>query len=142
MLNAAFTLGRLIYGGYFAYNGVNHFKNEETMAQYAGSKGVPAADAAVLGTGALLVLGGVCVAAGYKPRAGLAMITTFLAGVTPAMHQFWNAKDQQERLSETINFTKNLALLGSTLMLMRMPRPWPASIERQRMFHDLSEPVL
>ena len=119
MLKAAHVLGQLIYGGFFAYNGVNHFQHQETMAQYADSKGVPSPQTAVLGSGALLLLGGLSVLTGYKPRAGLAMIAAFLIGATPAMHAFWTIADPQQRMGEQVNFLKNLALLGSVLMLMR-----------------------
>src|SRR5438270_817699 len=40
-MKAPFLIGRLIFGGYFIYNGINHFKQTETIAQYAGAKKVP-----------------------------------------------------------------------------------------------------
>src|SRR6185369_13563503 len=43
---AALIAGRVIFGGYFLYNGINHFLNRKMMADYARSKGVPNADAA------------------------------------------------------------------------------------------------
>jgi putative oxidoreductase len=119
MLNAAFNLGRLIYGGFFLYNGVNHFRSRESMSQYAGGKGVPTPEVAVLGSGAMLVAGGLSVISGYKPRLGLGLVALFLAGVTPVMHRFWDIEDGQQQMSEQINFMKNTALLGSALMLMR-----------------------
>jgi uncharacterized membrane protein YphA (DoxX/SURF4 family) len=47
------------------------------------------------------------------------MIAAFLLGATPAMHPFWTIADPQQRMGEQVNFLKNLALLGSVLMLMR-----------------------
>ena len=46
-MRSLFVLGRAIFGGYFLYNGINHFINESMMSQYAASKGVAAPDAAV-----------------------------------------------------------------------------------------------
>src|SRR5262245_30094867 len=86
-----FMLGRLIFGGYFVYSGVNHFLNVQTMAQYAGAKGVPLPEVAVLGTGMLLLAGGISILFGLLPRIGLACIIVFFVGVTPMMHNFWTA---------------------------------------------------
>ena len=30
-----FTLGRLLFGGFFLYNGINHFLHYKTLSQYA-----------------------------------------------------------------------------------------------------------
>src|SRR3569833_2960503 len=70
MMKIPFLLGRLAFGGFFLYSGINHFQHYKQMAQYAGSKGVPKPEAAVLGTGALLTLGGASVLLGAKPKLG------------------------------------------------------------------------
>ena len=125
---AMLSLGRLIFGGYFLYNGVNHFLNREMLSQYAGSKGVPAPDAAVIGSGVLAVLGGLSVLTGVQPKVGASMIATFLLGITPQMHDFWNVEDQQQRMSEFVNFTKNTALLGAACFAAALPEPRPGSV--------------
>ena len=61
-MTVLFLVGRILLGGYFLYNGINHFLNLGGMAQYAGMKGVPAPELAVLGTGQLLLV------AGLEPR--------------------------------------------------------------------------
>jgi hypothetical protein len=33
-----------------------------------------------------------------------------------------------QRMSETVNFTKNVALIGSTLMFLAIPQPWPYGV--------------
>jgi putative oxidoreductase len=122
-----FLLGRALVGGFYLYNGINHFTNAAMMSGYAKSKGVPAADIAVPGAGVLLTLGGLSLLTGVKPKVGAAMIATFLAGVTPMMHRFWEAEGQ-ERMGETVNFMKNVALFGSALLATQMPEPWPHSV--------------
>lgn len=121
-------LGRVIFGGYFAYNGINHFVNRSMMAAYAGSKGVPQPDAAVLGTGALLMAGGIGLVLGTRPKLSAAMITTFLASVSPVMHDFWNVEDPGQRQIELVNFSKNIALIGGACLAAAMPEPWPGSV--------------
>jgi putative oxidoreductase len=127
-----FLLGRIILGGYFLYNGMNHFVSMATMVQYAGSKGVPMPEIAVTVAGALLIVGGASIVLGLWPPLGVLCIVVFLAGVTPMMHNFWAMTDPGARLGEIVNFTKNIALLGGALGLLGVPQPWPYSVERRR----------
>jgi hypothetical protein len=43
------------------------------------------------------------------------------------MHSFWNMEGAA-RASNLVNFTKNVALLGSVLMFLLIPRPWPLGL--------------
>src|SRR6266480_3172548 len=115
-MKAPFLIGRLIFGGYFIYNGINHFKETETIAQYAGAKKVPRPREVVMATGAMMLLGGTSILLGIKPKYGAAAILGFLAGVSPSMH-------------DMINFTKNLALMGGAAALMAVEEPWPLSVQ-------------
>ena len=135
-MRALFVLGRAIFGGYFAWSGLNHFLDEKQMSHYAAAKGVAAPDVAVTGSGALLVAGGLSVLAGVKPRQGLAAIVAFLIPVSMQMHRFWDIDDPQQRMNEMINFTKNTALVGAALMLMQIDEPWPASIDNALGDHE------
>lgn len=74
-------IGRLIVGGFFIFNGLQHFMNLGMMKGYAGSEGVPAPGLAVPATGSMLVLGGLSVLLGLWPEAGLALIILFLVPV-------------------------------------------------------------
>jgi len=125
-----FVLGRFIFGGFFAYNGIKHFLHQKAMSQYAGAKGVPASASAVPATGAMLLAGGASIMAGVRPRQGLAAIIGFLIPVTLQMHRFWEEQDPNQRMSELVNFSKNVALIGAALMMMQLPEPWPASIPK------------
>ncbi|HSK43251.1 MAG TPA: DoxX family protein [Candidatus Binatia bacterium] len=127
-MKAAFLIGRLVFGGFFIYNGVNHLKERKSLGQYAETKNVPMAEAVVAATGVALIAGGTSILLGVKPKLGTAAIAGFLAGVSPVMHNFWSVKDPSQRMNEMINFSKNMALLGSALALMGVDEPWPASI--------------
>lgn len=122
---AAMLAGRAIFGGYFIYSGINHFVNRDMMTVYAKSKGVLWPKLAVLGTGAMLVAGGLSVLTGVKPKVGASLLTTFLTGVTPMMHDYWNATDPMHRMNEAVNFTKNLALIGGAAFAAAATRPCP-----------------
>jgi len=118
-----FVLGRLIFGGFFLYNGINHFKQLKGMTQYVGSKNVPNPDIAVAVSGAALLLGGASLLLGVKPKAGAAAVAAFLGTVSPIMHDFWSQEDPQQRQAEMINFSKNVALMGAALALMSVEQP-------------------
>jgi len=97
-MNAVFLIGRIVFGGFFLVNGINHFTMMRMMAAYSEAKGVPAAGPAVVVTGLLLIFGGLSVLLGFQPRLGLAALIVFLVGVTPLMHGFWQVADAQARL--------------------------------------------
>jgi putative oxidoreductase len=120
-------VGRAIFGGYFLYNGINHFLQKDQLSGYASAKGVPSAEIAVEASGAMMILGGLSLLTGYKPKLGSAAIVAFLAGVTPSMHRFWSEENPQQRQAEMINFMKNVALLGGAMLAAGRPEPWPVS---------------
>jgi uncharacterized membrane protein YphA (DoxX/SURF4 family) len=126
-MKSVFLLGRVIFGGFFLYNGINHFRQRQGMAQYTESKGVPNPDLAVTGSGVGMALGGASIILGVYPKLGTAAIAAFLATASPMMHDFWNA-DEASKQGEVINFSKNMALLGAALILMSVEEPWPASL--------------
>jgi putative oxidoreductase len=132
VMSALFVLGRTIFGGFFAYNGINHLQHSREIGQYADSKGVPAAEQAVQATGALLLIGGVSVMLGLKPRQGLAALIGFLIPVSLQMHRFWDEQDPQKRQNDMVHFMKNMALVGAALAMLEIRDPWPASVDEMR----------
>jgi uncharacterized membrane protein YphA (DoxX/SURF4 family) len=127
-MQMAFLIGRIIVGGYYIMSGIRHFTSLNETAGYAASKGVPAPKLAVAGSGVLILIGGLSVLLGYQPVIGVAAIVLFLLGVSPMMHNFWAIQDPMRKMSEMINFTKNMALLGSALMFLAIPQPWAYSV--------------
>lgn len=115
-----FIIGRVLFGGYFIYNGFGHFKNHASLTGYAKMKGVPMAGMGVVVSGILMFLGGVAVLLDVRMALGLGLIVVFLVPTTFMMHQFWKVTDPMMKMGETINFTKNIALIGSALMLIAM----------------------
>jgi len=123
----AFLVGRLLLGGYYVMNGYQHFAHLKMMIPYARSKGVPFPSVAVSVTGLLLLLGGLSLLLGVYPVVGVALIVLFLVPTTVMMHDFW-AAPQDQKMSQMINFMKNMALIGAALMLLAVPTPWPFSL--------------
>ena len=111
-------LGRIFFGGFFVFNGFNHFKMLDMMSGYAKSKGAPLPKLSVAVSGLLLLGGGVSVLFNVLPSIGLAALVLFLIPVTFIMHAFWKVQDPTAKMHEMVNFTKNLALLGAVLILL------------------------
>ncbi len=142
MRKTLFVLGRTVFGGYFVYSAINHFKNEEMMSGYAASKGVKAPDLAVLGSGVMLLAGGLSVLLGYRPRLGLATLIGFLIPTSLQMHGFWDVDDPHQQMNEMVNVMKNMALVGASLTMMQLPDRWPLSVEQGPGGERVSYPLL
>ncbi|MFY9741927.1 MAG: DoxX family protein [Candidatus Sulfotelmatobacter sp.] len=127
-MKAPFLVGRIVFGGFFLYSGIDHLLKANEMAPYAESKGVPVPNLAVKLSAIPLIAGGASLVLGVKPRIGAMAILGFLAGVSPVMHDFWAHEDPGQRQNEIINFVKNLALAGGALALMGVEEPWEASV--------------
>ena len=109
-------------------SGINHFTNAGMMSGYAKSKNVPLAYLAVVGTGVMLVLGGLSVLLGLFPVVGLVLIVVFLLPTSVVIHNFWTGHDPQARAAEQVNFLKNIALTGAALALVYGAADWPLTL--------------
>lgn len=116
----ALLIGRVLFGGLLAFQGLNHFMNLDEMAGYAGSKGIPAPKIAVAGSGGLLGLGGVGIILGVYPVVAAALLVVFFLIVTPTMHDFWTIDDEDRQQAEMVNFLKNVELLGASLLFIAL----------------------
>ena len=123
-----FLLGRILLGGYFIMSGYNHFKNHAGLTSYTQSKGVPMASEAVWSTGLMLVLGGAGILLGIYIQLSVFLLAVFLIVTTFKMHQYWKVTDQMAKMGESVNFKKNLALLGAVLMLLSISLPWAMAL--------------
>lgn len=109
--------GRLLFGAFFAFNGLNHFMKKDMMSGYAESKGVPSPEISVLLSGLLLLVGGTSIAIGAYPVVGALMVIAFLVATTPVMHDFW-AVEEDQKTDELTSFMKNTALLGGAFVFL------------------------
>jgi len=123
-----FLAGRVLYGGFFLLAGIDHFRRVEMMTPYASAKGIPLPRLGVLGSGSLLILGGLSVLLGVRPTWGALLLTVFLVPTSFLMHNYWAATDPSVRQMDQVNFKKNIALLGAAWMLLLIPQPWPLSL--------------
>jgi uncharacterized membrane protein YphA (DoxX/SURF4 family) len=124
----AFLIGRFVVGGMYASAGVANLLDLDAKAGYVASKGVFEPKALVFLASLLLVVGGISILIGLRPRLGVAAIALFLIPVTLIMHNFW-AFEGMQRVIERHGFMSNLGLLGSALMFLAIPQSWAFSLD-------------
>jgi len=123
-----YLLGRVLLGGFFIISGLRHFQHLAMMAGFTGSKGVPSPKLAVMGSGLMIILGGLSILLGIRPHWGIVLVSAFLLPVTLLMHQYWKHTDPMMRINDQVNFMKNVAILGASWMLLMIDQPWPMSL--------------
>jgi putative oxidoreductase len=111
-------IGRILFGALFLNSAIGHLTQSKAMAGYAGSKKIPAAQATVLASGALLLLGSVSVLFGLWADLGALLLLAFLVPTALFMHNFWTVSDPEARQADMIQFLKDMALAGASLMLL------------------------
>jgi putative oxidoreductase len=127
-MQVAFLIGRIIVGVYYLFGAINHVSQLNAMSGFAQSKGVPAPKLAVLASGVLLLIGGLSILTGFQPVIGVIALVLFFLPVTFMMHPFWKVQDPMAKMGDMINFMKNMGLMGSALMFLAIPTPWPFSL--------------
>ena len=98
----------------------NKIPNFEQVADYMASEGVPAPQVLLAGAIVFLIAGSGSLILGLRPRIGAVLLTIFLILATYYFHDFWNipADKPAEIQQQTIQFFKNLALIGGMLLVM------------------------
>ena len=118
-----FLIGRILVGGFYIISGFNHFSKKKFIAEYAKSKSIPLPELSVIVSGLFLIIGGLSFLFGIYPYMGVILISLFLILASLFVHNFW-AVPKKQKISEMSNFMRNMVLLGSLLMFLRIPLPW------------------
>ena len=112
-----FLIGRILFAAIFILSGVNHFAQLNGMAQYAGSKGVPAPKLMVALSGIVILLGGLSILFWFWVKLGAWLLVAFLLVAAFTIHNFWAVEDPMQRQGEQAQFMKNLAMAGAAIIL-------------------------
>jgi uncharacterized membrane protein YphA (DoxX/SURF4 family) len=111
------ALGRLLYSGVLAYMAVDGFKHNEKRVEVAAESGVPMPELLVPFVTGMLFVANLGILFWKYPRASAGALVVFFVTTTPVIHDFWTMEGQ-ERQGNKINFLKNLALLGCSIVLL------------------------
>jgi putative oxidoreductase len=96
----------------------NKIPNFQAIAGYMAKEGVPAPQIMLAGAIVFLIAGSLSVILGYKARIGAALLLVFLVLATYYFHDFWTLSDPQAQQEQTIQFMKNLGLMGAMLLVI------------------------
>jgi len=110
-------VGRILYSGLLIFMGLNHFMQLENLSQYAEAKNVPAPRIAVLGSGALLIVGAVLLFFPSLAFIGGILTAIFLVATGVMIHNFWAVEDANMKMVDMTQFFKNLVMAGAALAL-------------------------
>lgn len=118
-ISAAFSfLARLMLTTIFVMSAAgNKIPNFAGVVEYMRGAGVPQPQLALIGAIVFLLVGGVSVALGFQARWGATMLLIFLILATYFFHPFWKVEPERVQ-AETIQFMKNLALMGAMLFII------------------------
>jgi putative oxidoreductase len=79
--------------------------------------GIPAPQFMLVGAIVFLIAGSLSVVLGFKARFGAGLLLVFLILATYFFHDFWTMEGQEQQ-EQTIQFMKNLGLMGAMLLLI------------------------
>jgi putative oxidoreductase len=113
------VVGRVFLCAIFLMSAVgNDIPNFRAVTGMMAKEGVPMPDILLVGAIAFLIAGSLSILVGYKPRVGAVLLLVFLALATFYFHDFWTFTDPKARQDQTIQFLKNLGLMGAMLLIL------------------------
>jgi len=122
-------LAALLMSGIFVYGGYEQLREPGGRARKAERIGLASGDTMVRLNGAGMILGGLVLALGKRPKLAALALTGLLVPTTLAGHRFWEEGDPKGRSMQLTQFLKNLGLIGGLLILLskrrsvRVPAP-------------------
>lgn len=115
-------LGGLLMAGMFVKGGWDQLKEPGARPKAAAKLGLPNPDQMVRVNGGVMLVSGLMLALGIKPKVAAMLLVGSLVPTTLAGHRFWEIEDPQQRAQQTTHFLKNLGMLGGLLFLLSKHR--------------------
>ncbi len=112
-------LGRLLIAYIFVIAGYGKIAGFAGTAKYMASKGMPMVEPLLVATIAIELIGGLMIAVGFKARWAAWAFFLWLIPVTLVFHAYWAVPPEQV-MAQTIQFQKNLAIMGAMLYVALM----------------------
>ncbi len=110
-------VGRIMLAAIFVLSGVMKLADFEGALGHMQSQGIPYAGALLMIAAIVEILGGLSIMTGFLTRLGAVARFLYLIPVTLLMHGFWNFAGP-ERIAQSAQFMKNVAIMGGLLVLM------------------------
>jgi len=109
--------GRLLLALIFVISGYGKLVGFDGTVGYIASKGLPLPQLAAAAAIAIELVGGVLLVIGWQTRWAATAIFLFMIPTTLIFHAFWAAPAANLQM-ETIQFMKNLCIMGGMLYVM------------------------
>ena len=126
-VDVLFLAGRLLAALMYLLMGVNHFVHLPGLIDYAESRRAPLPLLTVPVTGLALIGAALSIGLGVYPTAGVITVVVFLLLAALLVHRPLAGDDARTGQQEMVNMLRNLALAGTTLLLLAKP-DWPYSL--------------
>ena len=108
--------GRVLISAIFLRSGFGKIMDFSGTADYMGTMGMPLPALFLLGAIVFEIVGGFSLILGFRARWGAALLIAFLIPTTFIFHAFWAVEEARQQM-ETIQFMKNMAILGGLFTL-------------------------
>jgi putative oxidoreductase len=109
-------IGRILLSFIFIMSALNKLGDLSGTSAYMTSKGMPAVPFFLVMAIILELGGGLLVLLGFRARIGVLALVVFLIPTTLIFHNFW-ALTGMDKQMQTIQFMKNMAIIGGLLIL-------------------------
>lgn len=116
-MDLVLLIGRILFVPVFLASAMGHLRMADMLAGYAASKKIPSPKNAVIGTGIMLLVGGLSILLGIYADLGALLIVVFLVPTAFLMHAFWKETDPMAQANERTQFLKDLSLAGGALFV-------------------------
>ena len=124
-------IGRILVAAIFLWSGIGKIGGFAGTAGYMASKGLPMAEVLLVITIIVEIGAALMIIIGYKARLGALALLLWMIPVTLIFHAFWApGMPAGEVQMQTINFFKNLGLMGAMLLLIGFGSG-PYSVDRR-----------
>ena len=88
------------------------------LTQFAAARKIPSPAFLVPFSGLWIVVGSLSVLFGIYGDVGALMIAIFVVATALFMHPYWKESDEQQKMQEQVQFSKDLGLAGGALALL------------------------
>jgi putative oxidoreductase len=109
-------LGRILLGGIFVVSGYGKLTGLAAFAASLANHGVPFAPALAPVGACVEFFGGLAIVLGIELRYAALLMIAFVIVATLISHRFWEIQGPA-REGQTINFSKNVAIIGGFVLL-------------------------
>jgi putative oxidoreductase len=117
-MDVLYLIGRILFVAVFLTSSFAHLTDKGNMAGYAESRGVRPGRPMVLVSGLQILVGGLLVLLGIWTDVGAILLALFTLLTSVLIHNFWREREPMARMQEVIQFQKDMALCGASLVLL------------------------